>query len=58
MQGVLKPQIGPIYRDPRGKVGRDGSQEHCFIVRSGAFIEVVRADSLERAEKLRTEAIA
>ena len=51
--------ISNVYADPRGKVGRDGLQEHCFNVISqtptGRRVDVHRYDCEEAAVAAREE---
>jgi len=51
-------KVGPVYQDPRGKVSRDGEQEHCFTVWEGSIIVHKRANSRARAEELRERFLA
>lgn len=50
--------VGPVYEDPRGRIGRDGSREHLFTVVSGDFVRNYRFQDAEAAEAAREAAIA
>lgn len=45
--------FGPVYRDPKGKVNRAGEQEHCFIVRRGCFVDIMRYENEDKANEAR-----
>lgn len=47
--------IGNVYRDPKGKTNRAGEQEHCFIVRRGSFVDIMRYENEDKANVAREE---